>query len=44
MSSRGRMRVADSSRITLLPNSAKKEAISQPVLPAPMMAITLGKR
>ena len=43
-SSWGRMRFLISMRTTLLPSSAKYEAISQPVEPAPMTAMTLGRR
>ena len=38
------MRPAASIRMTLLPSSAKKEVISLPALPAPMTAMTLGRR
>ena len=44
LSSRGRSRLEDSSKMTLVPSSAKYSAISQPVEPAPTTATILGRR
>ena len=43
VSSRGRMRFSASNRMTLVPSSAKYEAISHPVEPAPTTTMTLGR-